>query len=85
MRVQNKSIIVTGAGSGIGRAVARHFAGQGWFVGIADVNRTGIDETAALLPDGTSSRHVMDVRDRDQWQAALDAFAERARRGGLGR
>lgn len=70
-----QAIFITGGGSGIGRAVARHFAGQGWFVGIADVNAQGIDETAALLPDGASSRHVMDVRDRDQWAAALDAFA----------
>jgi NAD(P)-dependent dehydrogenase (short-subunit alcohol dehydrogenase family) len=70
-----KAIFITGGGSGIGRAVARHFAGQGWFVGIADVNRAGIDETAALLPEGASSRHVMDVRDRDQWKAALDEFA----------
>src|SRR3546814_11486615 len=71
-----KAIFITGGGSGIGRAVARHFAGQGWFVGIADVNRAGIDETAALLPDDASSRPAMDVRDRDQWQAALDDFAK---------
>ena len=71
-----KAIFITGGGSGIGRATARHFAAQGWFVGIADVNQTGIDETAALLPAGASSRHVMDVRDRDQWQGALAAFAE---------
>ena len=70
-----KAIFITGGGSGIGRATARHFAGQGWFVGIADVNAQGIDETAALLPEGASSRHIMDVRDRDQWKAALDAFA----------
>ncbi|WP_422060176.1 SDR family oxidoreductase [Sphingopyxis sp.] len=70
-----KAIFITGGGSGIGRATARHFAGQGWFVGLADVNALGIDETAALLPEGASSRHVMDVRDRDQWKAALDAFA----------
>lgn len=70
-----QAIFITGGGSGIGRAVARHFAGQGWFVGIADVNAQGIDETAALLPDGASSRHVMDVRDRDQWAAALNAFS----------
>lgn len=70
-----KAIFITGGGSGIGRATARHFAAQGWFVGIADVNARGIDETAVLLPEGASSRHVMDVRDRDQWRAALDAFA----------
>ena len=73
-----KAIFITGGGSGIGRAVARHFAGQGWFVGIADVNTAGIDETAALLPAGASSRHVMDVRDRDQWKAALDTFASQS-------
>ncbi|PZQ21295.1 MAG: short-chain dehydrogenase [Sphingopyxis macrogoltabida] len=70
-----KAIFITGGGSGIGRAVARHFAAEGWFVGIADVDARGIDETAAPLPAGASSRHVMDVRDRDQWRAALDAFA----------
>ncbi len=70
-----KAIFITGGGSGIGRAVARHFAGQGWFVGIADVDSAGIDGTAAMLPDGAASRHVMDVRDRDQWAAALGAFA----------
>lgn len=71
-----KAIFITGGGSGIGRAVAQHFAARGWLVGIADVNERGIDETAALLPAGQSTRHVMDVRDRDQWAAALAAFAE---------
>lgn len=70
-----KTIFITGGGSGIGRATARHFGAQGWFVGIADVNAAGIDETAALLPEGASSRHLMDVRDRDQWKAALADFA----------
>jgi NAD(P)-dependent dehydrogenase (short-subunit alcohol dehydrogenase family) len=74
--VARKAIFITGGGSGIGRATARHFAARGWFVGIADVNSAGIDETAALLPEGASSRHVMDVRDRDQWKAALDNFAK---------
>lgn len=76
MATARKAIFITGGGSGIGRAVAQHFAAQGWLVGIADVNRQGIDETAALLPEGQSTRHVMDVRDRDQWSAALSDFAK---------
>jgi len=71
-----KTIFITGGGSGIGRAVAQYFAARGWLVGIADVNRLGVDETAALLPAGQSTTHVMDVRDRDQWAAALTEFAK---------
>ncbi len=71
-----KAIFITGGGSGIGRAVAQTFAAQGWFVGIADIDRQGMDGTAALLPEGQSSRHLMDVTDRDQWQTAIAAFAE---------
>ncbi len=71
-----KAIFITGGGSGIGRATAQLFADKGWFVGLADVNAAGLAETAALLPGGTSSQHVMDVRDRGQWAAALAAFAQ---------
>jgi len=72
--MSQKSIFITGAGSGIGRAVAQLFASRGWFIGIADVNQAGIDETAALLPAGQSSKHRLDVRDRAAWDEALAAF-----------
>lgn len=70
-----KAIFITGGGSGIGRATAKLFAQREWFVGLADVNEAGLAETAASLPAGLWSTHVMDVRDRDQWKAALDTFA----------
>lgn len=73
-----KTIFISGGGSGIGRAVAEYFAAQGWFAGLADVNRQGLDETAALLPAGQSSTHMMDVRDPDQWAAALADFARQS-------
>ncbi len=69
-----KSIFITGGASGIGRAVAQHFAAKGWRVGLADVNEAGMAETAALLPDGQSSCHRLDVRSREDWRAALAAF-----------
>lgn len=72
---ERKAIFISGGGSGIGRAVAQHFAVKGWLIGLADVNRQGLDETAALLPEGQSTRHVMDVRDRDQWAAAVSEFS----------
>lgn len=70
----DKAIFITGAGSGIGQATACYFAEKGWFIGLADVNDHGLDETAARLPTGQFSRHIMDVRDRDQWAAALADF-----------
>ncbi len=71
-----KAIFITGGGSGIGRATAQFFAAKGWFVGLADVNAAGLAETAALLPEGASSQHVMDVRDRRAWDDALADFAK---------
>ena len=74
MADKRKSIFITGGASGLGREVARYFAGKGWFVGIADVNDAGAAETAAMLPAGQSSTHHLDVTDRDQWAKALADF-----------
>jgi NAD(P)-dependent dehydrogenase (short-subunit alcohol dehydrogenase family) len=71
-----KCIFVTGAGSGIGRATAQLFAERGWFVGLFDVNQRGLDETAALLPEGQRISMAFDVRDRAGWARAVDAFGQ---------
>jgi NADP-dependent 3-hydroxy acid dehydrogenase YdfG len=72
----HKTIFITGGASGIGRAVAVKFGAQGWFVGLADVNESGMRETAGLLPAGMSSLHKLDVRDRAAWDAELAACAK---------
>lgn len=69
-----KTIFITGGASGLGREVGRYFAAQGWFVGIADINDKGMAETAAMLPDGQSSIHRLDVTDRAQWKQAVAEF-----------
>ncbi|HEY9091212.1 SDR family oxidoreductase [Parasphingorhabdus sp.] len=76
MAYQNgqKSIFITGGASGLGREVASYFAGQGWFVGLADINDSGLQETAAMLPDGMSSTHYLDVTDRKQWARVVTEF-----------
>jgi NAD(P)-dependent dehydrogenase (short-subunit alcohol dehydrogenase family) len=76
MSTAQKSIFITGAASGLGREVARYFANMGWFVGLADIDEKGLDETAALLPKGEYSRHRLDVADRAQWKKAVAAFAK---------
>lgn len=74
MPSNRKCIFVTGAASGLGREVSRHFAAKGWFVGLADVNDTGLGETAQMLPAGQFSIHRLDVTDRAQWKAAVADF-----------
>jgi NAD(P)-dependent dehydrogenase (short-subunit alcohol dehydrogenase family) len=70
----HKAIFISGGASGIGKATALHFAAQGWFVGLADVDEAGLAATAALLPEGKVSTHIMDVRSREAWGAALTDF-----------
>ncbi|UZK64922.1 SDR family oxidoreductase [Sphingomonas sp. M1-B02] len=70
-----RAAFISGGASGIGQAVAKDLAARGWRVGLADINAAGLEATKAMLPAGMVTTHVMDVRDRDQWKAALADFA----------
>lgn len=75
---QQRSIFITGGGSGIGRASALHFANAGWFVGVADINEAGMTDTLAQITGEAKWTARLDVRDRAGWDAALAAFAQAA-------
>ena len=71
-----RSIFITGGASGIGRAVAIFFAQRGCFVGIADIDQAGMQDTLSQIKAGMASAHTLDVRDRGQWDAVLAEFAK---------
>jgi len=67
MRLAGRIAIVTGAGSGIGRASAVLFAKQGASVALVDRDRTGLQETLVAIEGakGEASVHVGDVSEAD--------------------
>ncbi|WP_210717205.1 SDR family NAD(P)-dependent oxidoreductase [Amycolatopsis acididurans] len=64
LSVTGKPVVITGAASGIGRALAQRLSKLGSPVAIADVDRTGLKATAATLPGPVLTR-VLDVSDAD--------------------
>jgi NAD(P)-dependent dehydrogenase (short-subunit alcohol dehydrogenase family) len=74
---QNKVVAITGAGSGIGRALAIELAGHGARLALSDVNATALAESIALLPLGTEAKpYCVDVSSRD----AVFRFADDVQR-----
>lgn len=71
----NKVAVITGAGSGIGRALATELAQRGSRLALSDVDTAGVAETAALCEKaGADVRHyVLDVADRAAVYAHADA------------
>jgi NAD(P)-dependent dehydrogenase (short-subunit alcohol dehydrogenase family) len=61
--LSGKVVLITGAGSGIGRAAAGLFAAAGAQVGLTDVDQDGLAGTVALLPDGAAVTAAGDITD----------------------
>jgi 3-oxoacyl-[acyl-carrier protein] reductase len=76
---KGKTIAITGAGSGIGRATATIFAREGARVVCADINEAGGQETVRLVADAGSEAIFVatDVTKRDQVRRCFHAGLER--------
>ena len=72
MKLEGRVAIVTGAGQGIGRAIAEKLRAEGASVVVADKNSETAEKTAAEI-GGTA--HVTDVSDPDQVSALVTAAA----------
>jgi NAD(P)-dependent dehydrogenase (short-subunit alcohol dehydrogenase family) len=73
-----QAILVTGAGKGLGRAIARRLASRGAVVGLADVDENACQEAcSAIVADGgRASAYIVDVSDRLRFFEAAREFSE---------
>src|SRR5262249_30495060 len=76
MKYQDRVAIVTGAGSGIGRALTCALTQNGARVAASDIDKAGLAETQAACRPGHVTTYQVDVADRD----AVFAYADDVRR-----
>jgi len=79
MPFTDKTVLITGAGSGIGRAAAVTFAGQGARVAVADINQGNADETVRAIrgAGGDATAFGSDVSRRASVDAMVAAVQQR--------
>jgi NAD(P)-dependent dehydrogenase (short-subunit alcohol dehydrogenase family) len=63
-RISGRTVVISGAASGIGRALALRLSAHGCPVAVTDIDERGLKETEAAL-DGPTLTRVLDVRDAD--------------------
>jgi NAD(P)-dependent dehydrogenase (short-subunit alcohol dehydrogenase family) len=85
MKVQNKTIVVTGGGSGIGRDLVLALLAKGARVAAVDINETTLQETAELAGSQKAqlSTHVVDITDKTAVYALRLNFASYRHRNRL--
>ncbi|MDQ8701080.1 SDR family oxidoreductase [Streptomyces sp. LHD-70] len=78
-RFTGKSVLVTGGGSGLGRAIALAFAAEGAYVTVAGRGDVALKETVRLIEEqgGTAFAVTADVSSAGETEAAVRAVADR--------
>jgi len=76
-RGEGRTIFVTGAASGIGRATSRLFSERGWAVGLFDRDADAVETVAAELASESTVSGFLDVTDPGSFERAVKLFSDR--------
>ena len=78
--LKGKAAIVTGSGSGIGKAIAERLAAEGCIVGVFDVNADAAKAVAGTIvaTGGKAHAHAVDIADLGAVQAGVNTFEKEA-------
>jgi len=68
-------VFITGAAGGIGSAAARLFAGKGYFLGLTDIDRQGLEKLSEELGSDNVYWKEADLRSEERLAAAISGFA----------
>lgn len=73
----NQVALITGAGQGLGRAIALEYAAEGAVVALLERNPDSLAETRALIENagGRALAHPLDISDYEAYRSVVDAVA----------
>ena len=82
-QLPGKRAFITGAGGGLGRALALQLASDGWTVGISDIKPEALAESQKLIEQagGKALTYTFDVSKREEYKKAFEDFLSKT--GGI--
>ena len=80
-RLDGKNAVITGAGSGIGQAIAFRFAAQGAKIHVVDLNEHAAKETSEKIgsESGAASYHICDVTSQSAVKSTFEQLFRQER------
>lgn len=78
MKLIGKTAVITGAGAGIGKAIAIRYASEGAKVAVSDINEDSAKQVAAEIVSsgGCAKAYLCDVADQEQVESVMRTIAE---------